>query len=550
MKSLFLFFLAFLFINIAKAQSIEFSPSGPVNLKIGNYYSPLSPISPENKLLIYSRESGNSGLTMVDSAADGTTNISQIFSKAGGAPFQGLFFGNYSNSPLVFFNNDEINNLIITPSGKIGIGIDKYGIDNSQKLYGKFFVNGIGDSLYSFLDQMPGHVGMFSNLEGSTNSNTLRIGIGSQTDGTGNAADNVTNIGIFSEASKVDTSNANGIGLHSQSFTKTEGYSIGVFAKSKNLGTGSSFGLNVEAYSGNGTTKGLNSTANGAFLNYGVYSNVIPTSGSPSPSYGYYANILNAANNNAIYAYYADVSKTSGNSTAYGSYLKINGSSGVNAIGSYQRVSSAGNSSFGTFANAIGSGENYGLYGFADGGSINYAVYGSLGEAAGSSDFAGYFAGNVHVAGVLSKSSGTFKIDHPLDPENKTLSHSFVESPEMMNIYNGNIVTDQNGNATIQLPSYFEALNENFRYQLTAIGQFAQAIVSEKIKGNIFKIKTDKPNVEISWMVTGTRKDTFAKQNPIIVEEEKTSKNKGKYLNPKSFGKTKKEGMFEVDAID
>ena len=43
---------------------------------------------------------------------------------------------------------------------------------------------------------------------------------------------------------------------------------------------------------------------------------------------------------------------------------------------------------------------------------------------------------------ALSKSIGTFKIDHPLDPANKYLSHSFVELPDMMNIYNGNVMTD------------------------------------------------------------------------------------------------------------
>ena len=46
-------------------------------------------------------------------------------------------------------------------------------------------------------------------------------------------------------------------------------------------------------------------------------------------------------------------------------------------------------------------------------------------------------AGNLDVTGTISKGGGTFKIDHPLDPTNKYLYHSFVESPDMMNIYNG-----------------------------------------------------------------------------------------------------------------
>ncbi|GLR18806.1 hypothetical protein [Portibacter lacus] len=162
-----------------------------------------------------------------------------------------------------------------------------------------------------------------------------------------------------------------------------------------------------------------------------------------------------------------------------------------------------------------------------------------LAESGGGSSYAGYFLGRVHVAGVLSKSSGSFKIDHPLDPENKYLSHSFVESPDMMNIYNGNIVTDKDGNAIVNLPDYFEALNMEFRYQLTVIGEFAQAIISEKISGNSFKLKTDKPNIEVSWQVTGVRNDAFARKNRIQVEEVKEAENRGKYLNPEAFDKEK-----------
>ena len=51
-------------------------------------------------------------------------------------------------------------------------------------------------------------------------------------------------------------------------------------------------------------------------------------------------------------------------------------------------------------------------------------------------------AGNVDVIGTLSKGGGSFKIDHPLDPANKYLYHSFVESPDMKNMYDGNVTTD------------------------------------------------------------------------------------------------------------
>jgi hypothetical protein len=129
--------------------------------------------------------------------------------------------------------------------------------------------------------------------------------------------------------------------------------------------------------------------------------------------------------------------------------------------------------------------------------------------------------GNADFTGSISKGSGMFKIDHPLDPQHEYLYHSFVESPDMMNIYNGSVTTDKHGLATVTLPTYFEALNRDFRYQLTPIGQFAQAMVAEKIKGNRFVVKTNKPGVEVSWQVTGIRHDTYANQHPMQVEQPK-----------------------------
>jgi len=132
--------------------------------------------------------------------------------------------------------------------------------------------------------------------------------------------------------------------------------------------------------------------------------------------------------------------------------------------------------------------------------------------------------------GMFFKGSGTFRIDHPLDPYNKYLFHSFVESPDMMNIYNGNVTTDASGEAVIVMPDYFEALNRDFRYQLTVIGDFAQAAIADEIKDRRFTIKTDKPNVKVSWQVTGVRQDTFAEENRIVVEVDKEPEKKGTLL--------------------
>jgi hypothetical protein len=153
------------------------------------------------------------------------------------------------------------------------------------------------------------------------------------------------------------------------------------------------------------------------------------------------------------------------------------------------------------------------------------------------SGYAGYFQGNVHVTGNLSKGGGSFKIDHPLDPANKYLYHSFVESPDMMDIYNGTVVLDAHGSARITLPDYFQALNREFRYQLTSMGRPQPNIyVAEEISDNRFKIAGGKPRGKVSWQVTGIRQDAYANAHRIQVEEDKPPQEQGHYLHPELFG--------------
>jgi len=113
----------------------------------------------------------------------------------------------------------------------------------------------------------------------------------------------------------------------------------------------------------------------------------------------------------------------------------------------------------------------------------------------------------------------------------------------MMNVYNGNITTDRHGLATVILPDYFEALNQDFRYQLTVIGKFAQAVVKQEIANNHFTIKTSKPSVKVSWQVTGIRQDAYAKAYRIPVEEDKPPQEQGYYLHPEVFGAPPKQAI-------
>jgi hypothetical protein len=235
----------------------------------------------------------------------------------------------------------------------------------------------------------------------------------------------------------------------------------------------------------------------------------------------------------------------------YGSFS--NGTNNYNTIGAgayaqnFDNPNSAG-TKIGLEAAATNGAKNYGVDAYANtiastdsgvavratanGVGNNVAIYAS---ATGANSKAGRFIGNVDVVGNLSKSGGTFKIDHPADPANKYLIHSFVESPDMMNVYNGNTTTGANGEIIVQLPTYFEAENKDFRYQLTVVGKDARVFVMTKIANNQFAIKTSEPYTEVSWQVTGIRNDAWANANRVVPEVQKTVEEKGKYLHPQLF---------------
>jgi hypothetical protein len=186
-------------------------------------------------------------------------------------------------------------------------------------------------------------------------------------------------------------------------------------------------------------------------------------------------------------------------------------------------------------------------------GATAYAVGGcgaSLGDGVVGKSVtgrAGYFEGNVVITGSLVKGSGAFKIDHPQDPKNKYLSHSFVESPDMLGLYAGNVVLDAQGAATVVLPDWFEALNRDFRYQLTAIGAPAPSLyIAEEISQHRFKIAGGQPGMKVSWQVMGTRHDAFAEKNRIPVEEWKSAAERGKYLHPAAYGQPEEMGVHYV----
>ena len=173
------------------------------------------------------------------------------------------------------------------------------------------------------------------------------------------------------------------------------------------------------------------------------------------------------------------------------------------------------------------------------------------------------------ITGNLEKAGGSFKIDHPLDPANKYLCHSFVESPDMKNVYDGVVVLDNKGKAEIELPDWFGILNKDFRYQLTAIGapgpnlyiaeEISDATTNTNTKysksssnknknknNSRFKIAGGASGMKVSWQVTGIRKDPWANANRIQVEEDKPAKERGYYLHPELYGQPEEKGISHL----
>jgi hypothetical protein len=300
------------------------------------------------------------------------------------------------------------------------------------------------------------------------------------------------------------TSTTNGAAGVIGSDTAASGQVFGVFGYT-NSATGTGVAGNANATSGQATgVTGVSTSTSGT----GVLGNATAASGN-------------------TFGVFGQTSSPTGNGT--GGYASATSGLAIGVVGLTNSPAGVG----GVFTN-LGGGKSAVLIG----NGANYAQV-FIVDASGN----GNFAGNLNVKGKLTKGSGSFKIDHPLDPANKYLSHSFVESPDMMNVYNGNITTDRRGLATVTLPDYFEALNGDFRYQLTVIGQFAQAIVAKKIAANRFVIRTSRPQVEVSWQVTGIRHDAYANSYRIPVEEDKGVGEQGYYLHPEVFGQPESKGI-------
>jgi hypothetical protein len=323
----------------------------------------------------------------------------------------------------------------------------------------------------------------------------------------------VLGVGNSSASSGVLGTSANGTGVSGVSSEGTGVY--GSTSADSNYGvqgvdTSSGGGYGLYGSSGNGTGA---CGATSAVGNYGVQGVDTSSEGTPLGTEGGYGVYGTSVNGTGVY----------GSTSAANRYSPA----GVYGTNTTDSVAASG-----IWGNDVSTDGWQGVYGESIAG-IGVLASTQDGPNALVSQGNAQVQGDVAVTGTVSKGGGSFKIDHPLDPGGKYLYHSFVESPDMKNVYDGTEVLDASGRATVILPDWFEALNRDFRYQLTPVGSPAPGLhVAAEITGGRFTIAGGAAGVKVCWQVTGIRKDRWANAHRIPVEQDKPAADQGRYLHP------------------
>ena len=452
--------------------------------------------------------------------------------------------GNHTARQNLQMNNKWISNdgndegIYVSEDGEIGINTQTFGdqywgaqlqsttsdyeaalagfaLNTGHNGVGGYFKSQ-GPSGYGILSETSGNngIGVYGKSSGASGEAVKGWAEGESGRGFTGVSSGEKGIGVYGWASYSENSDENNYGGYFESY----GYrGRGVYGRATGY-----YGYGVLAQSTGSYGRGLSASASGE-SGYGVYA--IGTGDYGRGIYG----LATAEKGVGVYGWASYSSPSSSNN--YGGYFTSSGERGRGVYGK-----ATGTYGYGVFGEGMGD-HSIGVFGKATGDNA-WAIYGY-----GHHHLAGYFYGDVDIDGTLSKTAGSFKIDHPLDPKNKYLQHSFVESPDMMNVYNGNVVLDGNGEAVVVLPDYFEALNIDFRYQLTCIGGFAPVYIARKITDNKFKIAGGEAGMEISWQVTGIRNDAYARNHRIEVEVPKEGKEQGKYLFPEEHNQPESMGI-------
>ncbi len=439
-------------------------------------------------------------------------------------------------------------------------GVEKFAVDGSGNITSSGTISTIG---LSGTTSSPTGVGLTGDATNTTGQNTGVLGETASINGVGvTGTANATsgqNAGVFGQSNSIA-----GWGVYGEA-NSTSGQSIGVEGLANSSGQFSSGVLGyqnsptglVSGVSGqtNSTTDGATGVSGFEGAASGLVAGVAGTTFS-STANATGVNGFEGATSGQVYGVNGSTNSPNGDGVSGAN----NASSGGIGVNGYTAATSG--NAFGVFGstkspNGIGvfgesnsttggtgvqgqtestSGGAAGIFVAHGGGGL---ILNGLSGSGYTQEFSvdasgnGFLAGDLHVTGTLTKGGGSFKIDDPLDPENKYLSHSFVESPDMMNLYNGSVRLDARGEAWVTMPDYFQALNRDFQYVLTSVGSSQPRLyIAREIKGNRFKIAGGRPNGKVSWMVTGIRQDAWANAHRIPVEEEKSEKERGTYLHP------------------
>lgn len=423
-----------------------------------------------------------------------------------------------------------------------------YAIRTNYKTYGSY--------TYSRL-QIGWHTGIeigaassyggtrFYNNSPFTGSQIMSIGDGDSNVRVSNDLLVSGNIGIGSNspAAKLDvlvSGTSAYYAINAKNTATHQGRKIAIYAESTtpvgDNGDFNNFHMGVWGYAAGTAMRnyGLMGAAEGATTNVGVVGVVGFNSAFPSGNWsGWFAGApLYVENNIAIGTKVASNKLIAVDLTTYNDTPAVRG---VHAVTDYYGIGVEGEGKYmgvkGTCSAYSGNG-CYGGYFQAYSGSSN-----SVGIYASGATFAGDFRGNVSVSGILSKGGGSFLIDNPLNPKEENLQHSFVESPEMRNLYYGQAET-VNGRVEITLPEWWQALNgkdkAEYNYQMTPMGKWCNLYVAEEIENNKFAVGTNDGNCKFSWQVSAIRHDAFAEKNRIPVVTEKEASQKGACIHPEA----------------
>ncbi|MCL6534422.1 MAG: hypothetical protein K6U12_14245 [Armatimonadetes bacterium] len=282
-----------------------------------------------------------------------------------------------------------------------------------------------------------------------------------------------------------------------------------------NVGIGTSnpsYRLHVEANTGNRAVYSIHTATTG--VSYGVFGQTSSATDSAAGVFG-----LASAASGATYGVYGKNESTNGTGV-YGIATATSGwTEGVRGV-------------------TLSSDNSTGVYGLAAAERGNSK--GVVGSSYSTTGYGVYSFGNFAASGTKS-----FQIDHPLSPETHYLNHFCTEGSEPYNLYRGTVVLDARGEAWVQLPDYFEAINRDPTYHLTPVGApMPNLHVAVKIQNNRFKIAGGAPGKEVCWEVKAIRNDRWVQRYGYQTEQEKEDDLKGKYLHPELYGQPKERGIF------